>query len=180
LIPPRALTTERLLLRAPQLDDAEAINARYASDPEVTRYLSWPRHASVSDTREFIKFACAVWDKGCPIAFLAFSRERGTLVGSTGLIFERAEAATVGYVLARDSWGRGFATEMTRAMVELSLSWPNIWRLSAICHLDNQASERVLGKAGFTREGILRRHTTFPNLGATKPQDVAIWARVRE
>jgi RimJ/RimL family protein N-acetyltransferase len=180
VVPPRAVTTERLLLRAPLLDDAEAIHARYASDPDVTRYLGWQRHRSLADTRGFLEFASAVWDKGCPIAFLAFLREGGLLVGSTGLVFERAEAATTGYALARDAWGHGFATEMTLAMVDLAFRWPNIWRLSAICHLDNQKSERVLSKAGFIREGTLRRHTVFPNLGTPRPQDVALWARVRE
>jgi len=51
-------------------------------------------------------------------------------------------------------------------------------RLHDLCHPDNIASACVLAKAGFLREGVLRRHTCFPNIGLDEPQDVEIWARV--
>jgi ribosomal-protein-alanine N-acetyltransferase len=46
------IETERLVLRRPSADDGEAVFTRYASDPEVTRYVSWPRHRSLADQRE--------------------------------------------------------------------------------------------------------------------------------
>ena len=56
---PELLVTERLVLRRPVEDDVSAIFERYASDPEVTRYLAWPRHVSLDDTRIFIAFSDA-------------------------------------------------------------------------------------------------------------------------
>ena len=85
-----------------------------------------------------------------------------------------------GYVLARDAWGHGYATEALRAMVLLAFGLAPVERLYAITHPSNTASERVLAKAAFTKEGILRRHTVFPNLTTSAAQDVAIWARTSE
>jgi RimJ/RimL family protein N-acetyltransferase len=67
---------------------------------------------------------------------------------------------------------------MTRAVVELAFRRPTLRRLSAMCHVQHAASERVLTKAGFVREGVLARHLIFPNIGP-EPQDVAVWARIR-
>ena len=49
-------------------------------------------------------------------------------------------------------------------------------RLYAICHTEHAASSRVLEKGGFTREGVLRRHSIFPNLSADDPADVFCYA----
>jgi RimJ/RimL family protein N-acetyltransferase len=57
------IETPRLILRKPTREDAEAIFARYASDPEVTRLLGWPRHSSVNVTRTFLAFSDAEWSR---------------------------------------------------------------------------------------------------------------------
>jgi RimJ/RimL family protein N-acetyltransferase len=179
VFPPPEIKTARLLLRAPLAADADAIFTRYASDAEVSKYLAWPRHASTEETRGILESISAQWAKGVPACYLAFARDDGRLLGSTGLAFETPERASAGYVLARNAWGQGFATEMARAIVDVAFSYPRLWRLWAICHIDHRASEHVLAKAGFTREATLRRHTVFPNLGTADPQDIAMWARVR-
>jgi RimJ/RimL family protein N-acetyltransferase len=175
----REITTERLVLRAPRGADVEAIFARYASDPATTKYLGWRRHESFEDTRAFLEFALAEWENDNPMVYLAFSRGDGRLLGSTGVTFEGDGSAFTGYVLAQDAWGQGFATEMARAMVRLAFTRPSLWRLWAMCHVEHHASERVLAKAGFSREGTLRRYAIFPNIGTAEPQDVAMWAQVR-
>lgn len=172
---PETLTTPRLLLRRPRRADAAAIFARYASDPEVTRYLGWPRHHAVSDTEGFIKFADSEWRRWPAGAYLILGREDGTLLGGTGLHFETKQRAATGYVLARDAWGRGIATEALGAMTELAPKL-GLARLYALCHPDHRASYRVMEKCGFEREGLLRRHTEFPNLAPGEPSDVLYYA----
>jgi RimJ/RimL family protein N-acetyltransferase len=54
---PETIETNRLLLRRPVPTHAEAIFTRYASDPEVTRYLSWPRHGTIEQTKAFLAIA---------------------------------------------------------------------------------------------------------------------------
>lgn len=58
---PPTLRTARLLLRRPVLDDAPTIMQRFAADPEVTRYLSWPLHRSVEDSRAFVHWSDQTW-----------------------------------------------------------------------------------------------------------------------
>lgn len=173
---PRAsesFATARLRFWRPREADLEAVFERYAGDPEITRYLSWPYHRTLADTRFFLDLSDSQWSRG-PVGPYLLATE-GRLIGSTGLEFFTPYRAVTGYVLARDAWGRGLATEALLAMVALAREL-GAWRLETICHPGNAASLRVLEKGGFTREGLLRRHTVFPNLfpnlESAEPQDV--------
>ena len=176
---PESFTTERLLLRRPTLADAPAIFARYAGDPEVTRWMGWPRHHAIAETEAFIRWSDQSWTAAPCGPYLIFARDGGELLGSTGLDIEAPWRASTGYVLACDAWGRGYATEATRAMAQLADAL-ELARVQAYCHVDHHASSHVLAKAGFIREGVLRRYILFPNLiDAAGPSDVELWARVR-
>ena len=160
---PTTLDTERLILRRPQRGDARAVFERYAGDPDVTRFLGWPRHRSVAETEEFLQFCDAEWERWPAGPYLILSRAEGTLLGGSGLSFEAPYRAATGYVLAKDSWGQGYATETLRAMVALAPS-VGVQRLYALCHPKHRPSYRVLEKCGFEREGLLRKYAEFPNL----------------
>lgn len=170
------ITTARLILRPPRDEDAPAIFHRFASDPEVTRLVGWPRHADLEDTRAFLAFAHSEWRRWPVGPLLIESRADGRLLGSTGLAFETAYRASTGYVLARDVWGNGFAQEALAAVTALAARL-GIRRLYAVCHTDHAASVRVLERCGFEREGTLRRYLSFPNLGHDNPQDVHCYSR---
>lgn len=159
---PERFETARLVLRRPCAADAEAIFARYASDPAVTPYLAWPTHGSVEDTRTFLAWSDAEWAQW-PAGPYLIERRGGGLAGSTGLAFEAPDVAATGYVLARDAWGRGYATEALGAMVGLAVEL-GVRRLYALCHAENRASARVLEKCGFRLEGRFAESGGFPNL----------------
>ena len=158
---PQQLVTARLLLRPPGPDDADAIYERYASDPYVTRFLGWPRHRSLQETRAFLQFSAREWERWPAGPYLIVSRANGGLVGGTGLGFETAHEAVTGYVLARDAWGKGYATEALAAVVDVAARL-GVTRLSALCHPDHRLSQRVLEKCRFVRE--TSRLLEFPNL----------------
>jgi ribosomal-protein-alanine N-acetyltransferase len=170
------LQTARLTLRRPIEGDVQAVFESYASDAEVTKYLAWPRHTSIDDTRSFVRFSDAEWARWPVGPLLMFSRADGALVGGTGLGFEAADRAITGYVLARSQWGRGYATEALGAMIELARAI-GVRQLSATCHVEHLASARVLEKCAFTREAVLKRHTVFPNL-APDPADVFLYTQI--
>ncbi len=174
--PPR-IETDRLIIRPPMAADLDSVFERYASDRQVTRYLSFPTHRSLDDTRAFLSFSEAEWTKWPAGPYLIFSRADGIQVGSTGFSFETPYRAMTGYALARDSWGKGYATEATRAIVAVAPTL-GIRRLYALCHTDHLASCRVLEKCGFECEGVLHRHTLFPNLDPPQPCDVFCYALV--
>ena len=174
---PFTITTERLILRRPKQADAEAVFERYASDAEVTRYVGWPRHRNVEETRAFLTFSDTEWERWPVGPYLVFSRSDRLLLGSTGLGFEAPHRASTGYVLAKEAWGRGVATEALQAMVRLAAQ-SGVKRLYALCHPAHRASGRVLEKCGFDLEATLRCHFEFPNLDPGTPADVLCYALI--
>jgi len=172
---PEIIKTDRLLLRKPVSEDASDIFERYASDAEVTQYLAWPMHTSLDDTRAFLEFSDVEWDRWPAGPYLICSLADGRLLGSTGLAFETPFRASTGYVLAKDAWGQGFATEAVIAMRHTAADL-GVQRLYAMCHPDHQPSRRVLEKGGLQFEGTLQRFFEFPNLNPGVAVDVASYA----
>jgi len=159
------LPSPRLCFRRPAASDAEAIFSRYAGDSEVTTYLGWPRHRTVEQSRAFVAWSDGEWERAGVGPLLIESREDRRLLGSTGLMMDGPSSAAVGYLLARDAWGHGYATEALQAMV----AWADersIAHLYALCHPDHPATIRVLEKNGF-RLNASFVEASFPNLEGT-------------
>jgi len=172
---PAAIETPRLLLRRPHASDAPAVFARYAGDPAVTRFLGWRTHEFLSDTQLFLAGCEAEWRETGVGPYLVESRDTGVLLGRTGLRLSSPQQAATGYVLARDAWGQGYATEALHAMRDLALRL-GVLRLTAVCHPEHRASWRVMQKCGFTREGTLRGHAQFPNYVPGVASDVLCYS----
>jgi RimJ/RimL family protein N-acetyltransferase len=177
LKPPEIIETERLRLRPPVMQDATVIFATYAQDPEVTRYLTWRPHTSIDDTREFLRRCAAGWEQEGPFPWAITLRAGGRLLGLMDLR-PGGHRVELGYALGRADWGRGFMTEAVCAVTEWALAQPEIHRVWAVCDVENRASARVLEKVGMEREGILRRWSAHPNVGAI-PRDCWCYARVK-
>lgn len=175
--PPATLETARLRLRPPTLDDAEAIFAGYAQDPEVTRYLTWRPHPILDATRGFLRRCIAAWDEGTAFPWVITASDDGRLLGMIELRPD-GHRADLGYVLARPHWGRGLMTEAVRAVLEWALAEDALHRVWAVCDVDNRRSARVLEKAGMEREGVLRAWLVHPNLGAA-PRDCLCYSIVK-
>lgn len=174
--PPR-IETERLVLRRPVAADARDVFERFASDPVATRYMIWPRHRALRETERFLELADDAWMRWPAGPYLIARREGGQVIGSTGFAFETLECAVTGYILTESAWGRGLATEALRAVVEVAESLP-LERLYATCHVEHEASRRVLEKCGFEREATWPRSAEFPNLEPGKRLDVYCYARL--
>ncbi len=175
---PTRLETERLRLRKHVLSDAAAIFAAYARDPEVARYVTWRPHERVRTVREFLRGRAAAWRAGTAFSWAVTLREDGRVVGNVEAR-PSGHRVELGYVLARACWGRGLMTEAALAVAEWALAQPGVWRVWAVCDVDNAPSARVLEKIGMTREGRLGAWIFHPNVSAT-PRDCWCYARVRE
>lgn len=174
---PECIETARLVLRRPHRRDAEIIFSRYANDPEVTRFLAWPRHRNLRDTLQFLEFSDNEWEHSPGGPYLIEVRGSGQVIGSTGLEFETEYRASTGYALARDCWGQGYASEALSGIVDVCATL-GLARLHAMVHIEHAASRRVLEKCGFKHEGTLCRHTLFPNIDAHRAFDVMSYSRV--
>ena len=144
--------TTRLLLRPGWAEDAPAL-ARAIADETIVRNLAsapWP--FALRDAEAFL---AAPRDPVLP-SLLIFERTEGApvLAGACGLGRRPSGNVELGYWIARNHWGRGFATEAGRQLVEIGRTL-GIGRLEASHFLDNPASGRVLEKLGFQSTGLI-------------------------
>lgn len=175
--PPRIIRTERLLLRFPELADAKDIFRAYASDAEVTRFLTWRPNTSLAETEEFLRGRLDEIRLGRKYSWLITTGEDAEGCGMIEISNEGHRAA-IGYILARPEWGKGYMTEALRAVISAAFTLPPIYRVWAVCDVENIASARVLEKAGMSFEGVLRRWAVHPNLGP-EPRDARCYAVTR-
>ena len=161
--------------RRPQLEDAPALFS-WASDPEVTRYLSFPPHPSLDESLAVLRRWARSWaELEGRLAPCRLIEVEGKAAGSLSVQAERY-GLELGYALARPYWGRGIMPRAVRGLTEWLLK-KGAHRVYATAHVENAASHRVLEKAGFLREGRIRNYFYFPNLG--ERADGYLYARVR-
>jgi RimJ/RimL family protein N-acetyltransferase len=174
---PKELQTNRLRLRAPVRADAAVIFEEYAADPEVTRYMTWVPHRTSDTVAEFLEILDARADSGEEFGWVLTNGDVDRVIGMIGARI-RDFKVEIGYVLGRAHWGKGYMTEAVSALAECLLFRPEVFRVWAVCDIENRASARVLEKANFAREGILRRWMSHPNI-SPEPRDCFIYGRVR-
>jgi ribosomal-protein-alanine N-acetyltransferase len=174
---PERFATERLILRPIEAADAGAIFTGYARDPEVVRYLTFHPHRTLGDTETYIA-RCLATPASRARTYVLVGRAEGMLIGAFELRRPEPHRLDCGYVLARPCWGRGLMTEALTTVAEWAMAQREIWRLGAVCDIDNLASARVMEKAGLRQEGILRRWIMHPNISA-EPRDCYSYAITR-
>ena len=107
----KELETERLLLRHIRRDDAQRIYDCWASDPEVTRYLTWQPHASVAVTEAIVARWLADYDKPDTYRYGIELRETGEMIGMIDVVGYHHGNPVIGYCSGRAYWGNGYMTE---------------------------------------------------------------------
>lgn len=175
--PPDVIDTQRLSLRRPTLSDAAAIFESYAADPEVTRFLLWTPHESVDVTRRFIARCEHAWFERTAYRWVLETRTDRQLLGMLSLCWGE-HAAQIGSVLARNAWGQGYVAEALEPIVDWALAQASLFRVWAVCDVDDPRSARVLEKLGMQREGYLRKWQLSPNVSPV-PRDCYCYARVK-
>ena len=175
--PPESLTTTRLLLRKPRAEDAPLIFTGYAQDPEVTRYLTFRPHVDLKDAQEAVERFLEGWRSGKSYCWLIFRRDGEELIGAISA--REDQGINLGYLVARPYWRRGFMSEALGAVVEWAFGKPAIFRVWAVCDVDNEASARLLERTGFHQEGILRKWSVHPNVSYV-PRDCYCYAKTRD
>ena len=140
---PAVIETERLTLRPFRVDDAQAMFDNWASDPVVTRFLTWPSHKSVDVTRAVI----SSWVERGSAEWCIVPKEFGEAMGSMGVVNVDGDTVEVGYCLSQKCWGRGYAAEALKATIQ-ALFAMGARRVTAKHDVNNPNSGRVMQKAG--------------------------------
>ena len=175
--PLERIETERLTLRKPRGDDAPAIFSAYAQDLEVTRYMTWRPHKNIGETYRIVELMLKLWDEGEAYSYVITLKNSDSAIGMISMHPEGFKVS-IGYVLARPYWSKGYTTEAALAVTNWLLKQPDIYRVFATCDVENPASARVMEKVGMQCEGILRKYIVHPNI-SDEPRDSFIYAIVK-
>ena len=153
------LETERLHLRPFTPEDGDAMYRNWASDPDVTRYLTWQPHPNADVSRAL----AARWamESEQPEAYMwaIVPKTLGEPIGSISVvrINETYESAEIGYCIGKAWWRQGLTAEALRAVIEYLIRNVGMRRVSALHDVNNPNSGAVMRKAGMKQEGVLRR-----------------------
>lgn len=149
------LNTERLILRPMCVGDA-ADMFDYAQREDVTTYLLWSPHQSISYTREYLKYIETRYDAGDFYDWAVIEKSSGKMIGTCG--FTRIDtpnnAGEIGYVLNPEFHGKGYGTEAASEALRFGFDVIGLHRIEAKFMEGNVASLRVMDKLGMTFEGF--------------------------
>ena len=157
----QTIETSRLILRRARTADARAMFENWASDPQITRYLSWKPHKNIAETQEILSGWVREYRDTRTYNWLIVPKILGEPIGSIGMssldyLKEVNEFCEVGYCLSRQYWNQGFATEAMQAVLSYLLERVGFYRVQAVHDVLNPASGRVMEKCGMQIEGVMR------------------------
>ena len=169
--------TRRLLLRPPAPADAPAIFAHGRLE-EVAFPAGFPRHETQADARRYVRGARREWKRTGlkKMAFAITLKRDGTWIGGANLRWPHAGVGELGYSLHPDYWGRGYAAEAARVLLNAAFAEFGAHRVQATCWVKNRRSAAVLRKLGLKREGRLRGYMKRGDV----VRDEFIWGVTRE
>ena len=156
----QTIETKRLILRRFYMDDAQAMYDRWASDPEVTRFLTWPPHADVSVTKQLLTIWTNAYEKDEHYQWAITVKGQDDLpVGSISVVFhdDRCRKAEVGYCIGRAWWHQGITSEALEAVIGFLFGEVGMERIEARHDVNNPNSGAVMEKCGMRKEGVHRR-----------------------
>jgi len=142
------LETDRLILRHPKIEDITYLIDIW-TDPEVTHYLGGTRDKALlrSNLEETVKDPFKEQYDLCPV----IKKENGKVIGHCGLLDKEVEGVIeieLDYIISSSEWGKGYGTEIARAIKRYAFIDLKIKRLIALIEPNNVASERVAVKIG--------------------------------
>jgi len=149
------LETERLKLRKFK----EAVYRNWASDAEVTKYLTWQAHQSVEASAEYVKFCMDSYQSPDAYQWGIVLKATGELFGNISVVqlHDEIDAVELGYVIGRDYRGNGYMPEAVKAVIAFLFEEVGANRIAAEHDVNNPNSGRVMQKAGMKYEGTLRQ-----------------------
>lgn len=141
------LETKRLILRPFEYDDKEAMYNNWASDEEVTKYLTWNHHTSILETEKILDLWINQYEKPERINFAITLKETDELIGGIDVVGYLDGIPVIGYVLSKKYWNNGYMSEACEEVIKFLFSLGyNIIRIDA--EKENIGSNKVIKKCG--------------------------------
>ncbi len=154
----QTIKTRRLLLRRAELTDAQAMFHNWASDPEVTKHLTWPTHENVNTTCAVLESWIAEYQRSNHYQWMIVLKDLGQPIGTISVVHSRDNIASaeIGYCIGKAWWHRGYTTEALQAVMDFLFDQVGINRIEACHDVNNPHSGNVMKKCGMCLEGIHR------------------------
>ena len=153
------IETSRLYLRRFTLDDAQAMYDNWASDPEVTKFLTWPTHGSVEISHMVLSDWVSQYDHENYYQWAIVPKSLDQPIGSIAVVRldDRVGKAEIGYCIGRSWWHQGTMSEALGVVIDFLLNQVGVNRVEACYDPNNPHSGAVMAKCGMTYEGTQRR-----------------------
>ena len=153
----QVLTTARLTLRPFIADDAPAMFANWASDPEVTKFLTWPTHKSIDVSKWVLNDWIPHYAE--PDYYSWAIVYDGHAIGSIAVVDhdDKVGKAQIGYCIGQNWWHMGIVSEALMAVMDFLFDEVGYSRLEARHDPRNPHSGTVMKKCGMKYEGTLRQ-----------------------
>ena len=152
------METARLILRRAIPEDAEPMFRNWASDPEVTKYLTWPAHSSIAVSEMVIGSWISEYKKDNYYQWMIVLKELGEPIGSISVVRQNnyVEEAEIGYCIGSRWWNRGITSEALTAVIDFLFNEVGMNRIAARHDPNNPHSGGVMRKCGMKYEGTTR------------------------
>ncbi|MCI8529448.1 MAG: GNAT family N-acetyltransferase [Lachnospiraceae bacterium] len=155
------LETDRLILRRYVREDAGAMYKNWASDPEVTKYLTWPTHPSQEVSQHIIEEWIKQYSDENYYHWTIVVKDNGDEpIGDIAVagLKENVSMAHIGYCIGRTWWHKGITSEALRAVMDFLFDVVEVNRIEARHDPRNPNSGKVMEKCGMKYEGTLRSY----------------------
>ena len=154
------LETNRLILRRFRLDDAQAMYDNWASDPEVTKFLTWPIHGNVEISRSILQSWIDAYADNDTYQWAIVLKENGDFpIGSIAVVHQQEDINMVhiGYCIGRSWWHQGITSEALAEIIRFFMEEVGANRVECRHDSNNPNSGKVMAKCGMKPEVILRQ-----------------------
>lgn len=155
----KVLETERLILRKFKIEDAQDMFNNWASNPNVTKYLTWGPHENVEITKLIINDWIKGYEQENYYQWAIELKEIEQPIGSISVVSinESVNAVEIGYCIGEQYWRRGYTSEAFMKIIPFLFDEVGAKRICAKHDTDNSNSGRVMVKCGLQYEGTLRK-----------------------
>ena len=175
----KTLVTDRLILRQFKLDDAKAMYNNWARDEEVTKFLMWPHHDSIEDSKSTLTDWISHYEEDDFYLWAITLKENyNSPIGSIGVVEknDKTEMVHIGYCIGRKWWNKGITSEALSALIEFFINTVGVNRVESRHDTNNPNSGRVMLSCGMKYEGTMRE-ADWNNQGICDAKMYAILAK---
>lgn len=156
----KQLESKRVILRRFTMDDAQAMFDNWASDPDVTKYLTWPTHSNVEVTRWVLKDWTSQYDNDNFYQWAIVIKENGNVpIGSIGIVKfdDDIQMVHVGYCIGKAWWNQGITSEALGLLIDFFFKEVGVNRIESRYDPRNDNSGKVMKRCGMQFEGTMRQ-----------------------